>query len=236
MIRDGEKLRDFLTRGGRLRRRFLAKAQKQARPLLEACTVDGRAPIDEDEIAAVLTVLRAELAARVAAHRWRQVGVAVDDGELQVRLACLADLYEELDVVAVIGTARDCVEDLLQQHGIDYRLFEAADWDSISGAARLAPLIARAKDAASWLANLQAEVERLRQVGNAPPELEQISQAIQTRDPSAYQGACWHSNRPASSSVSNNAAWSCRTGCGLPIHCCPSSSLAHQTTQRGTSV
>jgi very-short-patch-repair endonuclease len=187
MISVGQELHEFLARGGRLQRCFPTKRRKQARPLLKACTVDGRTPSDAADIVAVLAVLRAKLAAEVAIDRWAQVGVAVDDGQLSVRLARLADLYAELDVVAAIGTARDCVDDLLRQHGIDYRLFNAADWDSISKAARLAPSLERAKRAVDWLADLQAEVERLRQAGNAPPELEQLSQAIRTQDSNTYQ-------------------------------------------------
>ncbi|MGH3708669.1 MAG: AAA domain-containing protein [Pseudonocardiaceae bacterium] len=187
MIEVGERLHEFLADGGRLRRRFPTKAQKQARPLLKACTVNTRTPIDAADIAAVLTVLRAELVAKVAVHRWAQVEVAVDDNELSVRLSQLADLHEELDVVAAIRTARDCTEDLLRQQGIDYRLFDAAGWDSISRAARLAPSLARAQHAVGWLGSLQTEIERLHQASDGPPELEQVSHAIQTRDANAYR-------------------------------------------------
>ncbi|MGH3789182.1 MAG: AAA domain-containing protein [Pseudonocardiaceae bacterium] len=189
MISLGERLHEFLAGGGRLRTRFLTKTkmQKQARPLLDACTVDGRTPIDAADVAAVLAVLRAEMTAAVAVHRWAQVEVPVGDGALPVRLARLADLYEELAVIAAIGTARDGVEDLLREHGIDYRLFDAADWDRVCKAARLASSLVRAKHAVEWLTSLRAEIESLRQADNAPPELEQVSQAIQTREPSEYQ-------------------------------------------------
>ncbi|MGW2641275.1 AAA domain-containing protein [Streptomyces sp. NPDC001348] len=128
----GTALRDHLAAGKTLRSRFPGKAQKNARDLLDSCTVDGRSPQTAEDLDAVLTHLRAYSALAGAATRWQQVNADLPQGDVEVRLAELTERAACLDHVQTFGSARDSVDALLVRHGVRLTITSCLAWQDFN--------------------------------------------------------------------------------------------------------
>ncbi|GAB1340244.1 very short patch repair endonuclease [Streptomyces sp. E-15] len=185
----GIALRDHLAAGKTLRFRFPSKAQKNARELLESCTVDGHAPQTTEDLDAVLAHLRAHAALAGAATRWQQVNAAVPKGDVEVQLAELTARAQHLEHVQAFGSVRDRVDALLVHHGIRLTIASGRAWqDFNAGVAALRGR--RAADEA--VAQLAAWDQLLRTpVNGIQPALESMAlvQALRDQDVEAYAQA-----------------------------------------------
>ncbi|GAA2620246.1 AAA domain-containing protein [Streptomyces axinellae] len=128
----GSALRDHLATGKTLRSRFPSKAQKNARELLDSCTVDGRSPQTAEDLDAVLTHLRAYSALAGAATRWKQVNADLPQGDVEVLLAELTARAVHLEHVQAFGSARDSIDALLVRHGVRLTLASCQAWQDFN--------------------------------------------------------------------------------------------------------
>ncbi|WP_229887118.1 AAA domain-containing protein [Streptomyces olivaceoviridis] len=185
----GTALRDHLAAGKALRSRFPGKAQKNARDLLDSCTVDGRSPQTAEDLDAVLTHLRAYSALAGAATRWQQVNADLPQGDVEVRLAELTERAACLEHVQAFGSARDSVDALLVRHGVRLKITSCQAWqDFNAGVAALRGR--RAADEA--ITQLAALDELLRApVNGTQPAAESMAlvQALRDQDVEAYAEA-----------------------------------------------
>ncbi|MEU3413432.1 AAA domain-containing protein [Streptomyces sp. NPDC006658] len=185
----GTALRDHLATGKTLRSRFPGKAQKNARELLDSCTVDGRSPQTAEDLDAVLTHLRAYSALDGAATRWQQVNADLRQGDVEVRLAELAERAACLEHVQAFGSARDSVDVLLVRHGVRLTITSCQAWQDFNdGVAALRGR--RAADEA--ITQLTALDELLRTpVNGTRPAAESMAlvQALRDQDVEAYAEA-----------------------------------------------
>ncbi|WP_406494985.1 AAA domain-containing protein [Streptomyces sp. NBC_00846] len=185
----GSALRAHLATGKTLRSRFPSKVQKNARELLDSCTVDGRAPQTTDDLDAVLAYLRAHSALVGAATRWQQAKAAIPPGDVEVQLAELTARAERLEHVQAFGSARDRVDELLVRHGVRLTVASRRAWQDFN--AGVAALHGR-RAADEAVAQLAAWDELLRTpVNGAQPSSESMSlvQALRNQDVDAYTEA-----------------------------------------------
>ncbi|MBJ7002720.1 DNA/RNA helicase [Streptomyces sp. CRPSP2-6A1] len=185
----GTALRDHLATGKTLRTWFPGKVQKNARELLDSCTVDGRSPQTTEDLDAVLTHLRAHSALAGAATRWQQVNADLPQGDVEVQLAELTARSACLEHVQAFGSARDSVDALLVRHGVRLTIASCQAWqDFNAGVAALRGR--RAADEA--VAQLAAWDELLRTPVNGTQlaaESMALVQALRDQDVEAYAEA-----------------------------------------------
>ncbi|CAL9485323.1 RecBCD enzyme subunit RecD [Streptomyces sp. enrichment culture] len=185
--RAGDALRRHLAGGGRLRTRFASRAQKDARELLDGCTVDGRPPSTAEDLDVVLTYLRAHLVTATVIGRWKQTRVPLPDGPIDVRLAILAERYERLEQIDIFGAARERIDKVLVQESAPVPLTTRVEWQDLADA--MAALAGRrAADAA--LAKLAAWDQRLRiplgDSAHPAPEALAVARALREGDTDRY--------------------------------------------------
>ncbi|MCP2311311.1 very-short-patch-repair endonuclease [Kitasatospora paracochleata] len=169
-----------LAAGRQLRTWFVPKAQREAEELLNTCRVDGRAPASAEDLRAVLVHLRAHAALAAVAARWDQVGAAVAEAPLEVRLAALRERYRHLTDVDAFGLIREKVDDLLVRHGTYLDLTRPQAWQDFAEAASALAGRQRAEEASARLARWHA-ILRGEDDGTAPP-LEALAMAEALRD------------------------------------------------------
>ncbi|MFI2238001.1 AAA domain-containing protein [Streptomyces chrestomyceticus] len=185
----GVALRDHLATGKTLRSRFPGKAQRNARELLDSCTVDGHAPQTTEDLDAVLAHLRAHSVLVGAAMRWQQVSAAVRQGDVEVRLAELTARAACLGHVQEFGSVRESVDALLVRHGVRLAMDSPRAWQDL--AAGVAALRDR-RSADEAIAQLAAWDELLcAPVNGAQPAAESLAlvDALRDQDVEAYTGA-----------------------------------------------
>lgn len=185
----GIALRDHLATGKTLRSRFPGKAQKNARELLDSCSVDGRPPQTIEDLDAVLTHLRAYSALVGAATRWQQLNADLPQGDVEVRLAELAERAACLEHVQAFGSARDSVDALLVHHGVRLTIASRQAWQQFN--AGVAALRGRraADEAVTQLAALD-ELLRTPVNGTQPAsESMALVRALRDQDVEAYAEA-----------------------------------------------
>jgi very-short-patch-repair endonuclease len=190
LYRAGKALYDYLSSGGRIRRRFPSAAQRDAEPLLVSCTVDGRAPADAADVEAVLVMLRARLATAELVQRWSHVGVraATADEPLLAVLSRLADLANDLARLQQVGEARDTVDRLLSDYGIRLaELSRPSGWDMLVRAVGAARELLDARRGLAALDQIQARLPPA--APENPPELRELRAAVRDRDPGRYEHA-----------------------------------------------
>ncbi|MFJ6569839.1 AAA domain-containing protein [Streptomyces sp. NPDC091292] len=182
----GTALQAHLARGKSLRPRFPSRAQKDARELLDSCTVNGRTPQTTEDLDAVLAHLRAHAALAGAATRWQRVNVTVPPGDVEVRLAELTARAECLEHVQVFGSARDRIDELLVRHGVRLTIVSRRTWQDFN--AGVAALDGRraADEAVSQLAAWD-ELLRIPVHGTQPStESMALIQSLRNQDVDAY--------------------------------------------------
>ncbi|MFI7182121.1 AAA domain-containing protein [Streptomyces anthocyanicus] len=185
----GMALQAHLAAGKALRSRFPGKAQKNARDLLDSCTVDGRLPQTAEDLDAVLTHLRAYSALAGAATRWQQVNADLPQGDVEVRLAELTKRATCLEHVQAFGSARDSIDALLVRHGVRLAILSCQAWQDLN--AGMAALRGRraADEAITQLAALDEKL-RIPVNGTQPPaESMALVQALRDQDVEAYAEA-----------------------------------------------
>ncbi|WP_078869313.1 AAA domain-containing protein [Streptomyces sp. NRRL B-1347] len=189
LVSVGTELRDYLAAGKTLRSRFPSKVQKNARELLDSCSVDGHAPKTAEEIDMIMVRLQAHATLAGAALRWQQVSAAVAPGEVEVRLAELTTRAEHLEHVQAFGTAREHIDELLVHHGVRLMITSRRAWQDFNAA--VAALKGR-RAANQAVAQLAAWDELLRApTSGTHPSTEAIDliQALRDQDVDAYAEA-----------------------------------------------
>lgn len=185
----GSALQTHLATGKSLRPRFPTKAQKNARELLNSCTVNGRAPQTAEDLHAVLVHLRAHSILAGAATRWQQVNAAVPSGDVAVRLAELSARAERFDHIQAFGSTRDRIDELLVAHGVRLTITSRRMWQDLN--AGVAALRDR-RTADEAVAQLAVWDELLRApVNDVRPTTESTAlvQALRELDVNAYAEA-----------------------------------------------
>ncbi|WP_258341868.1 AAA domain-containing protein [Saccharopolyspora gregorii] len=185
-LRSGQALLEHLRAGGSLRR-FLPRApQKDARELLDVVRVDGRAPRNADELAAVLEVIEAETAAAQLVAKWRQVGVTVHTGEVKRTLSELADNATALDAVTEVGELRRQIAAILAAERV------AVDLSTVPNFTEVLRAIPAAEQQRAWerardsVIQLHELVRNMTHQLSACPELEPLRIAVDDRDVAAF--------------------------------------------------
>jgi len=183
----GQKLRDHLRDGGKMRQRFLKKVQKDAADFLQAIRVDGRPPETIPHFDAALDRLEAEVAAVQLVVKWAEVDVDVPVGRLRVTLTELdynGKLLGDVEALLAIHTA---VTNSLAQAAL------AVDLSSLVEFVRVLSAIPAALRYVE-LAQARAEVEKLHETvrawascPEACSELTLLLTAIADRDIDAYR-------------------------------------------------
>lgn len=185
----GAALRDHLAAGGTLRRHFAPQVQRDAEPLLESCTVDGRTPASADDLAAVVTLLDAEVIAARLAESWAQAGAVVPAGPLPLRLSWLADQAAALDHVASLGTAKAKLDAILLGHGIRLPIGTAQGWDEVTASLGAVRARVAARLAGESLARLVDALGDLGDGADPAPELVDAARAAKSHDVAGYERA-----------------------------------------------
>ncbi|MFF2619909.1 AAA domain-containing protein [Kitasatospora sp. NPDC058046] len=179
-------LMEQLSAGRRLRTRFAFRAQREAEELLGSCTVDGKVPASADDLGAVLAHLHAHAALAAVAARWEQVGAAVPEAPLEVRLASLSERYRHLAEVDEFGRIREQVDELLVHHGVYLDLTRPQAWQDFAEAVAALAGRQRAEEASERLGRW----DRLLRGGEdgvaAPVEALAMAQALRDRDVDRY--------------------------------------------------
>ncbi|MFC7326188.1 AAA domain-containing protein [Marinactinospora rubrisoli] len=189
MFAAGCALRAHLNSGGKLRARSsfrASKAQRAAQELLDTCTVNGRSPETLEDLDSILAHLNALSTAVTLAEWWKQVGVHLPEGPVEVRLDSLAEAYSRLEHVNAFGAARERIDELLVGHGLHIALPSRAAWQDFASA--LTALSGR-RAANAAMAQLAAWEERLRTpVEGSHPSAEALAaaQAIREQDIDRY--------------------------------------------------
>jgi very-short-patch-repair endonuclease len=186
----GTALHEHLSSGGSIRRRFVPAIQREAAPLLDRCTVDGRAPYDAADLGAVLMMLRARLATAELVQRWSHVGVlaAVGDEPIPAILSRLVDLANDLAKLKQVGDARHAADRLLNAHGVRLDELSRPDgWDNLSRSLAAARALLDAKRGMEALDRIWAGLPSA--VPEDPPELRELRVAVRSRDSGQYECA-----------------------------------------------
>ncbi|MFE4599319.1 AAA domain-containing protein [Kitasatospora indigofera] len=179
-------LTDYLAAGHQLRTRFASKAQRDAEELLSTCRVDGKAPASVEDLGAVGAHLQAHAALAAVVARWEQVGVAVAEAPLEVRLATLRERYRHLAEINEFGRVREQVDELLVRHGVYLDLMRPQAWQDFGEAASALAGRQRAEEASERLARWDG-ILRGEGDGPAPPvEALAMAQALRDRDADRY--------------------------------------------------
>ncbi|MFC1443128.1 AAA domain-containing protein [Streptacidiphilus sp. N1-10] len=189
MVASGRALRAHWQQGGTFRTRMAPRVQKTARPLLEACTVDGRAPHDLDDLEAVLVHLEAQTALAALALRWAHVEVTLTPGPAAVRLAQLTELTEQIEHIDAFGTARDAIDNLLLKNGVRLGLASPSAWQDY--AAAMAELADRrtAATAQQQLRSWERALSPRGQRTHTSPHVAALAHALHNHDAHQYAHA-----------------------------------------------
>ncbi|MFG2908049.1 AAA domain-containing protein [Kitasatospora sp. NPDC048286] len=179
-------LREYLSGGRRLRNRFASRVQREAEELLGSCTVDGKVPAADGDLGAVLAHLHAHAALAAVAARWEQVGAALPDAPLEVRLAALSERYRHLAEVDGFGRIREQVDEHLVRHGVYLDLTRPQAWQDFAEAVAALAGRQRAEEASARLDRWDRLLHGTED-GVAPPiEALAMAQALRDRDVDRY--------------------------------------------------
>lgn len=186
----GTALYEHLSSGGHIRRRFVPAVQREAAPLLDNCTVDGRAPADAAELEVVLVMLRARLTTAELVQRWSHVGVraAVDGQPIPAVLSTLVDFDNDLARLKEVDNARHAADRLLRKHGIRLAELSRPDgWDKLYRSVDAARALLDAKRGMAALDQIWVRLPPA--VPEDPPELRELRRAVRSRDSDQYEHA-----------------------------------------------
>ncbi|MEU6118256.1 AAA domain-containing protein [Streptomyces sp. NPDC047117] len=188
LVAAGRDLQQFLREGRRLRK-WLPKTavQKEARPLLHRCRVDGRAPTSHAQVAAVVLHLEMRRCARQLNERWTGVAAPATQHGAEGILAELLDRRPRLQAIDDCAAAVHQVHDLLTQAGIPASTRTFQQWQTVRTATADARLLREAWTAEQNLADLLAQVPPA--ATHSAPQLTALHRAATTRDPQAYAQA-----------------------------------------------
>ncbi|MDG4830020.1 AAA domain-containing protein [Solwaraspora sp. WMMD1047] len=181
-----KRLRSHFSRGGRLRRYLPARAQVNAADLLEVCTVDGAPPATARDLAALITVLKAEAAVTAALEAWASVGAPVVPGPLRRRVAHLNDVSQTAAALRSLTAARDAIEQVLRRHGVRYAVRSPEDWDLLVRVARGRSVIAGARHATETLSRTIDALHSWSVQADSAPEVAKVAAALRHRDVGHY--------------------------------------------------
>ncbi|MFC4961173.1 AAA domain-containing protein [Streptomyces mauvecolor] len=183
----GQVLWEYLHAGGKLRGWKARRPRRAAQQLLEQCRVDGRRPDSANDIAAILTRLRAERSVVELNRHWVDVGAPPADGPAHVALAELLDRKHDLEAVDLFAQAGAAVHGALLRAQVQATVRTPQDWETLRTALTHAERVLTA-DAAERI--LQGMADALPQPGpRGGPELAAAHRAIGARDVAAYEQA-----------------------------------------------
>ncbi|MEV8517926.1 AAA domain-containing protein [Dactylosporangium sp. NPDC051484] len=183
------RLREYLTRGGRIRRWRPARAQVDAAELLQTCTIGGAAPRTAADLSAVVATLRCEIAVSDALAEWAAAGVRTRRGSLNMRLAQLEQLAVGVDALRVLLTARDAAQQVVLRAGLRYVVNSAERWDALVRIVRNVEVVRAAQRARRTLRATCDALRTLNLVPAAAPEVTELIEAIEAGDARRYRAA-----------------------------------------------
>ncbi|MFC5744181.1 hypothetical protein [Actinomadura rugatobispora] len=186
-----QQLRNYLADGGTLKRGPLRSApQRQAEPLLQGITVDGRPPATPEALDAVFTELMVRMACQELQYVWEAAGVSFPaDVPPGTRVARFRRAHARLARVRDVVPAIDETVDLLFQAGLGIPLTHPLQWYGYVAGLESARLNQGVNRATADLTALRDAVARAGDDGDRPPELNAAMAAIDARDAEAY-GRC----------------------------------------------
>ena len=188
-LNSGRKLHDFLLAGGKLRKHFSSKAQKDAADFLAAVQVDGTPPDTVDRVGAALDQLEVEIATAQLVGMWAQVGVEVAITPLAVTLAELEDCGRLLQAVESLAALRTEIAQILGESTVATDLSSADQLARLLAAVPAAQRYVELERARSRVVDLHRRVHDLADHPDACPELASLATAIAHRDPDGYARA-----------------------------------------------
>jgi len=181
----GRNLEQHLQRDGKLSLRWPRPAAvRQARFLLEQCRVEGMAPVNREQITAIVRHLEMRAHIRTLRGRWDGVGAALDTNTAEHLIS------ELLDRAAVLHAIDQCVEFIRLVHaallaaGIQQPVTTTGQWkevcQAVSGARRLLRADAAAREFDALLDTLPPAHP------HGVQELQRAAEAAAARDVPAY--------------------------------------------------
>ncbi|WP_211265277.1 AAA domain-containing protein [Actinacidiphila oryziradicis] len=183
----GQALQEYLVQNKPLHKRFKTAVEKEAKDLLERCTVDGRAPRTAAEVGAAVAHLQARLSVEQLSARWADVGAPAPGGPVAAVLSELLDRIAVLGAITAFADQAAAVRAALEQARIPVSVQKPQEWQDVR---------ASTVHALDHLAAQQAQrdLEQLSRALPAPtarsvPELAVVHRAAADRDPQAYQDA-----------------------------------------------
>ncbi|MDQ8703551.1 AAA domain-containing protein [Streptomyces sp. LHD-70] len=187
MIATGQTLWSFVDDGGKLRSFGAWRIRRAGRRLLEECRVDGHRPDNAEDLAAILTQLRAEHVVMELNNRWQDVGAPGVSGSAHVALAELLDRNRDLAAVDAFTVAGRAAHDELLLAAVQAAVRTPNDWEALRVAVTRAE---RALTAAAAERTLRGLADTLPQPGpRGGPELAEAHRALAARDVAAYEEA-----------------------------------------------
>ncbi|HVQ93945.1 MAG TPA: AAA domain-containing protein [Mycobacteriales bacterium] len=184
------ELRGHLAAGGQLRKAFAGPAQRNARLLLEASTVDGQRPTTVERVDLALARLDAEVLAGQLAERWAMVGLHLDPRlPLTARVSTLVDAAQALRLVSRVASARDALDRQLADTGVPAGLNSAYDLIALLRAVSAARSRKLAAAASARIEELTGQLHDLATDVAAAPEVAAAAAAVRSRAPDGYVSA-----------------------------------------------
>jgi very-short-patch-repair endonuclease len=188
LLVSGRNVEEYLLRNGQLNKRWPRPAVlKQARVLLEQCRVEGMAPANREQIAAVVRHLEMRSHARTLRSRWAGVGSDVEKNTPELLISQLLDRASMLDAVDSCVAAIRQVHTTLLTNGIPAPVTTVDQWQAIRRATAQARQLLQVKAASRQLDELLTSLPQPQSQG--VEELRQAVDAVAARNAQAYASA-----------------------------------------------
>ncbi|WP_433207074.1 AAA domain-containing protein [Dactylosporangium sp. CS-047395] len=190
LLAQAVRLREHLARGGRIRPRWWERRSRfVAGELLEICTIGGAPPRTAGDLAAIVAVLRCEIAVGAALAAWAAVDVRSGSGPLGMRLAQLRHLGKSVLGIRRLLFARDAVQQVMMRDGLRYVVNSAERWDGLVRIVRNVEVVRAAQQARQMLDAACAGLRPAALDPAAAPETAALIEAIASRDLAHYRSA-----------------------------------------------
>lgn len=188
LLVSGRNVEEYLLRNGQLNKRWPRPAVlKQARVLLEQCRVEGMAPANREQIAAVVRHLEMRSHARTLRSRWAGVGSDVEKNAPDLLISQLLDRASMLHAIDSCVAAIRQVHTTLLTTGIPAPVTTVDQWQNIRRATAQARQLLQVKAANRRLEEILACLPQPQSQG--VQELRRAADAAAARNAHAYASA-----------------------------------------------
>ncbi len=188
LLVSGRNVEEYLLRNGQLHKRWPRPAVlKQARVLLEQCRVEGMAPANREQIAAVVRHLEMRSHARILRSRWAGVGSDVEKKAPGLLISQLLDRASMLHAIDSCVAAIRQVHTTLLTSGIPAPVTTVDQWQIIRRDTAQARQLLQVKAANGRLEEILACLPQPQSQG--VQELRRAADAAAARNAHAYASA-----------------------------------------------